>query len=213
VSRYRAVLLDWRGTLVHDPGLPWWIERALTSIGRPADPGEIARLTAALTAVPEPGDLDTSRERHREGSLAMFAQAGLDDELAEALYALDFLPECHPLYPDAIEVLSALRDGGVRTVLVSDIHVDLRADMAALGAGGLLDAYVLSFEHGVQKPDPAIFRLGLEAAGVEAGEALMVGDRPSHDGGAVAVGIDTLLLPLPERADVRRLDAVLRLVG
>ena len=60
----------------------------------------------------------------------------------------------------------------MRTVLVSDIHVDLRADMEALGAGGLLHAYVLSYEHGVQKPDPAIFRLGLEAAGVEAGDGL-----------------------------------------
>ena len=75
---------------------------------------------------------------------------------------------------------------------------------------------MLSFEHGVQKPDAAMFTLALDALGVAADRALMVGDTPSHDGGAAQVGIQTYLLPgpfRPGRAGPRGLDAVLRLVG
>ena len=67
------------------------------------------------------------------------------------------------------------------------------------GITHLIDAYVLSFEHGVPKPDPRIFELALQAVGMNLEETLMVGDRASHDGGAAAVGITTLILPpLPE---------------
>lgn len=83
-----------------------------------------------------------------------FERAGLDEELAEALYRLGFDPESHPLYPDVPNVLAAIRDLGVRIGLVSDIHFDLRVDLAQHRIADLIDAYVLSFEHGFQKPDP-----------------------------------------------------------
>ena len=59
-----------------------------------------------------------------------------------------------------------------------------------------MSAYILSFEHGVQKPDSRIFILAREHLGVSASETLMVGNRPERDGGAVHAGIRTLLLPL-----------------
>jgi HAD superfamily hydrolase (TIGR01493 family) len=84
---------------------------------------------------------------------------------------------------------------------VSDIHFDLRREFAAAGLGGLIDSFVLSFEHGVQKPDPEIFRIAAHALALDPPELLMVGDRASHDGGAVGLGITTLLLPsLPTAA-------------
>jgi beta-phosphoglucomutase-like phosphatase (HAD superfamily) len=101
----------------------------------------------------------------------------------------------------------------VKIALVSDIHFDLRADLANHGVADLFDAYVLSFEHGFQKPDPKMFQLALDAVGVEASDALMVGDRVSHDGGAVSVGITTLILPVLRELVPRGLDVVLPLVG
>jgi HAD superfamily hydrolase (TIGR01549 family) len=108
----------------------------------------------------------------------------------------------------------ALHARGIRIALVSDIHVDLRPEFEAAGLAKYFNAFVLSFEHGVQKPDRAIFEIALGALEVDASDALMVGDRPSHDGGAVRAGITTLLMPPSTSADLPvGLDRVLALVG
>jgi FMN phosphatase YigB (HAD superfamily) len=57
-----------------------------------------------------------------------------------------------------------------------------------------------------------MFALALDAVGVQPEEALMVGDRASHDGGAATAGIPTLLLPMPKELVPRGLDIVLRLL-
>ena len=219
MARFRAVLLDWRGTLVHDPSLSWWVGRALDSIGRPVDPEIVNAMAAGLVEtaglpdfVEAERSIDCSSEVHRSVSMRLFRQAGLDGELAEALYRLDFDPASHPLYPDVPDVLAAIRALGVRVALVSDIHFDLRADLAQQGIADLIDAYVLSYEHGFQKPDPRIFELALDAVGAQPKEALMIGDRASHDGGAVTAGIPTLLLPAPRDLVQRGLDIVLQML-
>jgi HAD superfamily hydrolase (TIGR01549 family) len=143
-----------------------------------------------------------------------FDRAGLDEELAAALYAFDHEIDNRPLYPDAAETLAALHRDGVKIAVVSDIHLDLRAMLDAQGLGHFIDAYVLSFEHGCQKPEPRMFLTALDLVGVDADRPLMVGDRATHDGGAATVGITTLILPpAPAVVGPRGLDAVTRLVG
>jgi putative hydrolase of the HAD superfamily len=155
--------------------------------------------------------VDTSLEAYREVVMGRFRGVGFDAELSEALYALDFDPRTWPVYPDAPEVVRGIRERGCRTALVSAFHVDLRPHLATHGLE--LDAHVISVEHGFQKPDPRMFTTALEAVGAEPNEALMVGDRTSHDGGAAAVGIDTLILPAPVEFGPRGLDVVLRLLS
>jgi HAD superfamily hydrolase (TIGR01509 family) len=220
VARYRAVLFDWRGTLAWDPPLDWWIRRALESVGRAADPETVEVAAAGLTEAGELAEVleselraDRSAELNRSSMMLWFDRGGLDAELAEALYLLDFDPASHPLYPDVPEVLAAIRALGVKIALVSDIHFDLRVDLAEHGVGHLIDTYVLSFEHGIQKPDPRMFAIALDALDVEAGDALMVGDRASHDGGAASIGIPTLILPAQHTMQPRGLDTVLRLLA
>jgi HAD superfamily hydrolase (TIGR01493 family) len=198
----QAVLFDWRGTLVHDPPIEWWVSQVV------ADPVQVEDVCRRLTAVlAEPDVLagqagcDCSRAAHDEWFALVCARAGLDRDLTAALDALDLDPANHPFYPDVAPVLRTLHDGGVRIAVVSDIHVDLRPEFATAGLAQYIDAFVLSFEHGVQKPDRAIFELALRAVGVEACDALMVGDRASHDGGAIGSGIPTLLLPPVASAD------------
>ena len=140
-----------------------------------------------------------------------FSEADLDTALAEALYTLDFEPVAHPFYEDVPEALQRLKTLGIKLAIVSDIHFDVRPEFALFGIDGLLDVYILSFEHGVQKPDPRIFTLALEHLDVSASDALMVGDRAERDGGAVCAGICTILLP-PESGPRRDLDSVLALV-
>jgi HAD superfamily hydrolase (TIGR01509 family) len=214
----RGVLLDWRGTLVADPPDEWWLRKAIDRLGR--DTEQLGELVDALDAASRNDDVghamrsaDCSSSGHREATMLWFQTAGLDDELAAVLYDLDFEAENHPFFPDVAGTLKALRARGVATGVVSDIHFDVRPEFAAAGLGDLIDSFVLSFEHGVQKPGPEIFRIAAWSLALDPDELLMVGDRATHDGGAVALGITTLLLPsLPAATDPRGLAIVLGLL-
>ncbi|WP_091643497.1 HAD family hydrolase [Micromonospora pallida] len=142
-----------------------------------------------------------------------YAAAGLDAELAEQLYDFDAHAPNRPLYPDVLDVLRRLRAARIRLVVLSDIHLDLRPLLAYHGAADLLDGYVLSCEHGLQKPDPRLFLIGLRTLGTTPQRTLMVGDLATNDGGATEVGITTLILPrVLARPDRPRLDHLVRLV-
>jgi HAD superfamily hydrolase (TIGR01549 family) len=216
-SRYRAVLLDFRGILVHSPDLDWWISEALRRLGRTMKDGELAEAREALARIPDqPGydadevRVDISVDVNHEVTMRRLLGVGIDAELAEALWALDFDASAWPVFPDAPMVVQEIRNRGVATALVSDFHADLRPHLSAHGIE--LDAYVISFEHGFQKPDPRMFATALDQLDVGARDALMVGDRPSHDGGAAIVGIDTMILPAPTTYGPRGLDVILRLL-
>lgn len=191
-----AVVFDWRGTLVTTLDEEGWVRAALRELGRDDPPAEVWRRIAAAAGEPDrldaPG-VDSDAAAHRAAYYGVFADAGLDQDLADALYRVESDPAHNPFAVDAVPVLRRLADGGRRLAVVSDIHFDLRPAFAA--AGLPVDVFVLSFEHGVQKPDPAIFRLALDGLGTDPARTLMVGDRPTQDGAALAVGMPTLLLP------------------
>jgi putative hydrolase of the HAD superfamily len=97
------------------------------------------------------------------------------------------------LYEDAPPVLRELKRNGLKIGLVSNTSRDLRrfADTFSLE----VDAVVSSGAHGKVKPDPSIFLVALEQLGVDAREAVMVGDSLTDDvEGARAIGMPALLL-------------------
>lgn len=220
---FRGVLLDWRGTLVVAPTYPWLVRTALERTGRTADEeavGEVlARLRATDSTRVDSSDVDTDAAVHRQAYLGWFAAAGVDDELAEALYAVESDAAADPFADDVGELLDGLRRAGVRVGVLSDIHVDLRPVFAAhrLPDGtpwsDLVGEWVLSFEVGVAKPDPRIFEIALDRLGLPASQVLMVGDRGGWDGAATDLGLTTLLLPALTDPSERRLHRVLQLVG
>ena len=53
--------------------------------------------------------------------------------------------------------------------------------------------------------------LALDQPDASANRTLMVGDSTTTDGAAASLGIDTLILPMPDQVRVRGLDAVVRL--
>ncbi|MDQ3643889.1 MAG: HAD-IA family hydrolase [Actinomycetota bacterium] len=98
-------------------------------------------------------------------------------------------------FSDAEPALRALRDRGLRLVAVSNWDCSLPVWLDSAGIGALLDGVVCSAEVGAAKPSPAIFRAGLAIAGVQAGEALHVGDSMFNDvEGARAAGIRAVLV-------------------
>lgn len=220
MSHYQAVLFDWVGTLVHHQPGRWRLHRAHEAIGRTIDDATFETVVAALDGAYGEPDVqeamrseDCSPEQYRVANMLWFERAGLDTDLAEALYAMDFDPGTHPVYPNTRDVLAELHARGTRVVVVSNFHRDLRPAIAAHGFADYVDAVVISSEHGFQKPDTRMFTVALDLLGLEANDALMVGDWAPNDGAAASIGIDTLLLPMPDDVSHRGLDAVLRLVG
>jgi putative hydrolase of the HAD superfamily len=106
------------------------------------------------------------------------------------------------LRPDAVSTLTALKERGLATALVSDCTHELPAFLPGLPVAGLLDARVFSVELGVCKPDPAIYLAACEQLGVHPEECLYVGDGGSHElTGAEAVGMTAVRLAAPDLAD------------
>jgi HAD superfamily hydrolase (TIGR01493 family) len=223
VKAYRAVLFDWMLTLADYPPPAVHIEQAALRLGRRIAPTERDAIVAKLAraaSLPEVLSAarteDCSPAEHVHATMLHYERAGIGAQLADAMYGLLGDPDFHPIYPEVRRVLHALAEMDITVVVVSDIHVDLREHARQAGLADLIDGWVLSYEHGVQKPDPSIFELALQAAGAPAQDVLMVGDRASHDGAASGLGIDTLILPARARAgtdESGRLDSVVRLVG
>jgi HAD superfamily hydrolase (TIGR01509 family) len=97
------------------------------------------------------------------------------------------------LAADTHEVLESLRARGLLLGLVSNAFDPpdlLHRDLAQLGVAERLDVAVFSSEIGRRKPDPAIFEHALRAIGVDAADALFVGDNLANDiAGAAALGM------------------------
>jgi len=97
--------------------------------------------------------------------------------------------------PAAAGALAAARDAGLATGVISNSNGSIAGLLGSLGFLPYLDFVLDSFVVGVEKPDPRIFRMALERAGVDAGEAVYVGDLYSIDVlGARSVGMRAILL-------------------
>ena len=92
-----------------------------------------------------------------------------------------------------VPALEAVRARGLKVGLLSNSSRDLEEFVSHHGLHA--DAVLTSFSHGKTKPHESIFRALLSVLGVEAGEAVMVGDTLHEDvEGALAVGMRALLL-------------------
>lgn len=192
----RAVLFDFSGTLARLEEDQHWFE------GMGLDAAQQERVMDLLTHPTassthhawEHRDLDPAL--HRDAYTHLLRGSGLPDEHVAALYERCIDPAEWELYPDTAVVLEGLRSNGIRTAVVSNIAWDVRRTLAAAGADA--DEYVLSFEVGATKPDPRIFQAALTRLGVDAAEALMVGDSEENDGAARALGCSFVWVdPLP----------------
>lgn len=229
----QGVLFDFSGTLFRIEPAESWLRAVLMDAGLTLPEPESVRAAealeragalpgGALPAEPPTGELgdlwavrDRSAEQHRAAYTGLSRRVALPDPaLHDALYDRHMTPSAWTPYPDAAEVLAALRERGVAIGVVSNIGWDLRPVFRAHGLDAFVGAYVLSYEHGIQKPDPRLFTVACEALGVDARNTLMVGDDRRADGGAAALGCGVHFvdhLPAARRPDGLR--PVLDLVG
>jgi putative hydrolase of the HAD superfamily len=98
-------------------------------------------------------------------------------------------------HPRATEALRLTREAGLAAAVISNSNGSVRSILDDLGLTRHLAFVIDSTEVGSEKPDPRIFRLALERAGVAAARAVYVGDLYSVDVlGARAVGMGAILL-------------------
>ncbi len=218
-----AVLFDIGGTLV-DVRIDDATRRAAAEkvtaaldqlgLGQPGD-GIAARLARGLR------EFNRAREESmREGTPRTLwldfiwpeaAGTPAGEVLAAASEDLTYLIERYgkdkTLVPEAHAVLADLRAAGYRLGCVSN-DISTRETRELLSRYTLTDWFqvvVLSSEHGVRKPDPAIFRAALSALQVAAARTVHVGDTLSRDVlGAYRTGLLGSILirsSLTERAD------------
>jgi putative hydrolase of the HAD superfamily len=211
----RAVLLDMFDTLVElQPPGPRLRARLLELTG--VDVGEAAAARGFAA------EIRHYLAHHLQGSNAATLDALRDDcaaVLHEALaveglersavrQAMIEALECRA-FPDAAPALEALRERGMRLVVVSNWDSSLPEWLQRTGLSGLVDGAVSSAVVGHAKPSPQVFEAGLEVAGVAPAEALHVGDSLEGDiVGARAAGVRGVLIvrdgPIPHGVDAIR---------
>ncbi len=99
------------------------------------------------------------------------------------------------LYEDVEPTLALLRGRGLKLGLISNLDCTLEDFCQGLEIKRFFDFTLISYEVGVEKPHPKIFRLALKKAQVRPEEAIHVGDQYLSDvRGAKLVGIKPLLL-------------------
>jgi HAD superfamily hydrolase (TIGR01509 family) len=122
-------------------------------------------------------------------SLGMDSSRLLEELLGDALDEVgDRAKELHSTYykeatrdlqplPGARELLAHLHEAGVRVVLATSAPEDELAILReVLGADDSVDAMTNADDVETAKPEPDILKIALERAGVEAGDAVMIGD-------------------------------------
>jgi HAD superfamily hydrolase (TIGR01549 family) len=228
-----AVLFDFSHTLFRPEAGEDWVRRAGEIAGTALDDAETARIAAEierLLAADEHAERqvgrDLSADAHRTaiGGVLNAVETTVQG-LGEALYERLIAPDAWRPYVDAEPVLRGLKDAGRKVGVVSNIGWDIRGSFRHHGLDRYVDSYSLSFELGVEKPDPALFQHACASVGVAPAAAVMVGDNPVADGSAVRAGLGAYLLPgatVPGRAaiwgsdsasDTRGLARILALVA
>jgi putative hydrolase of the HAD superfamily len=200
-GRTRAVFFDVDFTLIY-PGPAFQgsgYREFCSRFGIEVDPGtfDTAVARAAALLEPESGLYDaqlyvdyTRRIIEGMGGTGPHLEAA-----ARAIYAE--WAACHHfmLYDDVPDVLRKLHASGMKIGLITNSHRCLSSFQSHFALEGLFSVMLSSLDHGYMKPHPSIFESALQAADVEAREAVMVGDSFSHDvEGARRLGMRGILV-------------------
>jgi HAD superfamily hydrolase (TIGR01509 family) len=194
---------SWLAEFTDEDGATLDIEAQAEIMRRMTAPsGQVVQLSQEYQHAWEHRDLDPVL--HEKIYLEVLRKSGLRPEQAAALYTRLIDPAEWTPYPDAEAAFKGLAGKGIKIGVLSNIAFDIRPAFTGHGLDEHVDEFVLSFEEGAVKPDPAIFQVLLDRLGVPAENALMVGDSAEADGGATALGCRFALVePLPtvERPD------------
>lgn len=121
------------------------------------------------------------------------------------------------LFDDVMPALTELKGQGLILGLISNIDRDIAPLLNKLGLTSLLQVVMTSQDVGFNKPQPEIFQEALRQAGIQAPEAIYVGDQYQIDVvGANKAGMKGVLLDrgdyFEETADCLRIQSLAQVV-
>jgi FMN phosphatase YigB (HAD superfamily) len=172
-----------------------WLAGALVASGHSLSLGDLHVAYHAACRHPEPAEPSVL--------VQMLQSLGIPAETTAALRRA--VPwDAVPLraYPETLEALRGLRTAGFRLGILANQPVSALTDLDRAGLTALCDGVWLSAAVGLAKPDPAFFRLALDAWALAPGRIAYVGDRPDNDvAPAKALGLATVRLRRGPHAD------------
>jgi putative hydrolase of the HAD superfamily len=206
--KYKAVFFDAGETLVHPhPSFPELLTIVLQEEGFAVDPAVVReRLVVVserfLRAARDNELWSTSAEKSKAFWSSIYqtflAELGIpwSDSLAERLYVTFTDLSNYRLFPDVMAVLERLEKEDLRLGVISNFEEWLEHLLESLDVTRFFDVRVISGVEGVEKPDPRIFHLAMDRAGVVAEDSVYVGDNvvfdvePAREVGMLAVLLD-----------------------
>jgi putative hydrolase of the HAD superfamily len=192
----RAVFFDAGETLLYPhPSFAELFAEVVREHGHRVDPARVQEVVSAYsqrftdTVLTGEGRLwSTSPERSRamwRGIYDVFlTEVGITEDheaLFDALYRRFTDLASYRLHPDALPTLERLRKAELKLGVISNFEEWLERLLESLEVSDFFDVTVVSGVEGVEKPDPRIFEIALERAGVAAEDAVYVGDHPFFD--------------------------------
>jgi len=196
----KAVFFDWMNTLAHpEPDRHELYCQVAQELGIELSPQKVIRgIYAADEQLPAGIPMKWGEGKDEEPFIRfqeiILAEAGvklpretirkIPKRLKQLLEGTSFA-----LYDDVLSTLKTLKQRGLILGLISNLYI------GRAGLDPYLDFVVTSKEVGANKPEPPIFLLALQRAGVDASEAVYVGDQYQTDVvGARGVGIRPILI-------------------
>jgi len=133
---------------------------------------------------------------------------GLSEELADAFTTQR--EELVQPFPNSVETLRTLRDRGIHMGLITNGRAEFqRAKLRRFELEQYFDFILIEGEFGVGKPDPRVFKCGLERFGVPPEQVWMIGDdlefdmRPAQELGMDTVWVNQAKKSLPVNSSIK----------
>jgi len=223
----KAVFFDWMNTLTHaEPDRHEQFCQIGRELGIELSPQKVIRgIYAAGTRLPAGVPFRWKESEDPEVFIRyieiILTEAGVKlprDTVLEILRKINqsARKETYVLYDDVLPTLKTLKKRGLIVGLITSLTKDMNLICRNLGLAPYLDFVVTSEEVGANKPEPPIFLAALDRAGVNASEAVYVGDQYETDVvGARGVGIKPILIDrydlMPEVSDCPRIHSLTEL--
>lgn len=195
-----AVFWDIGGVIVNlesiQSGHRSFVESLLEEYQSPLPPAEALETWRGALGEYFRGGEGTEYRTAREGY-----QVANDEILTDSVEEDDWKPVFQQIHDEhaepndgAVETIRRLSEGDFHLGVISDVD-DEEGErlLETFDVRQCFDSYTSSEAVGYKKPDRRMFETALEKAGVEAGQAVMIGDRYANDiEGAHAVGMTTI---------------------
>jgi putative hydrolase of the HAD superfamily len=215
--RYTAVLFDMGYTLVDfEPSQEAIVQEVLHTLGVERTVAEIDAAVrtvwgeyfseAATASFPATEDYDRQVQIELNQQLLTQLDVAADDDtvqtFADALESWFSRPGVMHPFPEAVAVLTALREQGYRLGIISNWSWNLRDHVTRVALDGFFELVWASAYAGCNKPHSGIFHQALTQMNLLPEQALYVGDSYRHDVvGARNVGMNAALVDRDGSAD------------